>query len=249
MSSHLLLSPWSWSVALAVLLALLWRRLPRALCLLGLAIETALVIAMTPFGANGLVRIVEARVPPVQSCKAPLPKTIVVLTGGLSRPPESPHDFGAANLQSLHRLLAGVDLWQRTPGGVLVVSGGGRRSVAEGALMAGLAERLGVPPDAVRVEAHSLSTWQNARDVAALTPPIPRRIWLVSSALHLPRALFAFRTAGFEPCAWQSEYFYIPPDGSFFYYVPQSSALEKTEAALHELVGGWDYAWRARKQR
>lgn len=250
MSFHLLLSPLGWSVALAALLALFWRWLPRALCLLGLAIETALVIAMTPFGANGLVKIIEARAPSAQSCRAPLPKTIVVLTGGLSRPPESPHDFAAANLQSLHRLLAAVALWRRTPGGLLVVSGGGGRGgVTEGALMAGLAERLGVPPAAVRVESASRSTWQNARDVAALSPPVPGRIWLVSSALHLPRALFAFRNAGFEPCAWPSEYFYIPPDGSFFYYVPQSSALEKTEAALHELVGGWDYAWRARKQR
>ncbi|HEX6612616.1 MAG TPA: YdcF family protein [Rhodanobacteraceae bacterium] len=247
MSFHLLLSPLSWSVALALLLALLWRWLPRVLCLSGIAIETVLVIAMTPFGANGLVRIVEARVPPAQSCKAPLPDTIVVLTGGLSRIPESPDDFGAANLQSLHRLLEAVALWRRTPGGRLVVSGGGRRGVAEGVLMAGLAKRLGVPANAVRVESSSLSTWQNAHDVAALSPPVPKRIWLVSSALHLPRALFAFRKAGFQPCAWPSESFYLPPDGSIFYYVPQSSALVKSEAALHELVGGWDYAWRARK--
>lgn len=249
MSSHLLLSPLSWSVGLAVLLALLWRWLPRPLCLLGLAIETALVIAMTPFGANGVVRFVESRVPSVQSCRAPLPTTIVVLTGGLSRPPRSADDVGAANLQSLHRLLAGVDLWRRVPHAQLVISGGGTLGVAEGVLMARLARQLGVPADAIRVESRSLSTWQNARDVAALSPPVPKHIWLVSSALHLPRALFAFRAAGLEPCAWPSESFYIPPSGSFFYYVPQSSALVKAEEAVHELVGGWDYAWRARRLR
>jgi uncharacterized SAM-binding protein YcdF (DUF218 family) len=246
MSFHLLLSPLSWSVGVALLLALLWRWLPRALCLLGLAIETALVIAMTPLGANGVVRIIEARVPPVQSCAAPLPTTIVVLTAGLSRPAHSPQDFAAANLNSLHRLFAGVELWRRTPDARLVISGGGGYAIAESTVLASLAQRMGVPAAAIRTDTHSHNTWQNAQDVAALSPPVPRRIWLVSSALHLPRALYAFRVAGFEPCAWPSDSSYIPPNGSSFYYVPQSSSLVKMEEAMHELFGSWDYEWRAR---
>ena len=52
------------------------------------------------------------------------------------------------------------------------------------------------------------------------------------------------RAAGFDPCAWPSDSFYIPPNGSFGYYWPQSSSLVKMEEALHELVGGWEYRWR-----
>jgi uncharacterized SAM-binding protein YcdF (DUF218 family) len=248
MSFHLLLSPLSWSVGLALLLAVLWRWLPRGLCLLGIAIETALVIAMTPLGANGVVRIIESRVPPVQSCKAPVPDTIVVLSAGFSRTPRSPQDFTAANVNSLHRLLAGVELWRRTPGARLVISGGGSYGIAESTVLASLAQRLGVPPAAIRTETHSHNTWQNARDVAALSPTVPKRIWLVSSALHLPRALLAFRAASFDPCAWPSDSFYIPPNGSFGYYWPQSSSLVKMEEALHEVFGGWDYRWRARRK-
>jgi uncharacterized SAM-binding protein YcdF (DUF218 family) len=248
MSFHLLLSPLSWSVGLALLLALLWRWLPRALCLLGIAIETALVTAMTPLGANGVVRIIESRVPPPQTCKAPMPDTIVVLSAGFARSPRSSQDFTAANVNSLHRLLAGVELWRRTPGAHLVVSGGGSHGIAESTVLAALAQRLGVPAAAIRAETHSHDTWQNAREVAALSPAVPTRIWLVSSALHLPRALTAFRAAGFQPCAWSSDSFYIPPNGSFLYYWPQSSSLVKMEEALHELVGGWEYARRARKR-
>lgn len=247
MSFHLLLSPLSWSVGLALLLTVLWRRVPRPLCLLGIAIETALVTAMTPLGANGVVRIIESRVPPPQTCKAPMPDTIVVLGAGFSRSPRSPQDFTAANVNSLHRLFAGVELWRRTPGAHLVVSGGGFHGIAESTVLASLAQRLGVPAAAIRAETHSHDTWQNAREVAALSPAVPKRIWLVSSALHLPRALTAFRAAGFRPCAWSSDSFYIPPNGSFGYYWPQSSSLVKMEEALHELVGGWEYARRARK--
>jgi len=247
MSFHLLLSPLSWSVALALLLALLWRWLPRALCLLGIASETALLLAMTPFGANGLVHVVESRVPPASGCKEPLPTTIVVLSGGFSRPPASAQDFAAVNLNSLHRLFAGVALWRRTPNAQLVISGGGSYAIAESTALAALAQHLGVPAQAIRTDTHSHNTWQNAFEVAALAPAIPKRIWLVSSALHLPRALIAFRSAGFAPCAWPSDSFYVPPDGSFGYYVPQSSSLDKAEEAFHELIGGWNYAWRARR--
>jgi len=35
---------------------------------------------------------------------------------------------------------------------------------------------------------------------------VPPRIWLVTSALHMPRALVAFRAAGFEPCSYPSDF-------------------------------------------
>lgn len=249
MSFHLLLSPLSWSVGLALLLAVLWRWLPRALCLIGIAIEAALVIAMTPLGANGVVRIIESRVPSPQSCPTPHPNVIVVLTGGSSRPAQSANDFGAADLQSLHRLFGGVALWRQAPQSNLIISGGSARGVDESVMLATLARRLGVPATAIRTDTHSHNTWQNAQDVAALSPPVPKRIWLVSSALHLPRAMLAFRAAGFAPCAWPSESLYIPPNGSFGYYWPQSSSIIKMEAALHELVGGWEYSWKMKRRK
>ena len=35
--------------------------------------------------------------------------------------------------------------------------------------------------------------------------------------------------------------------GGIGYFIPQSSALVKSEAAIHELVGEANYRWRARR--
>ncbi|MES2403277.1 MAG: YdcF family protein [Pseudomonadota bacterium] len=243
------LSPLSWALLMAVVLALAWRRLPRALRWAGLAIEVLLVFSMTPLGANALVRMIESRVPPPTACKAPLPTTIVVLSGGTEYLPHAAEDFAALSRPSLQRLLAGLELWRRTPGARLVIAGGGRR-IPEAVIMAALAERLGVPDSAIETETKSHTTWENARNVAALSPVVPKRIWLVSSALHLPRALGAFRAWGFEPCAWPSGSMYVPLGVDPGYFVPQSSSLAKAELATHELLGSVVYAgleWKLRR--
>jgi len=244
---YILLSPLTVAAFLGLLLAIAWRWLPRWLRCLGVGIEVLLFLLMTPLAANLLARAVESRAPSPRSCERPYPDTIVVLSGGFDRPPISDQDFSAASGETLHRLFAGVDLWRRTPGAALVVAGGGEYSVSQGALLAQLAIRLGVPAEAIRSERDSQTTWQNARNIAAMSPRVSRRIWLVSSSLHLPRALEAFRAFGFRPCAWSSGSIYLPPEG-IGYLVPQDSSLNKTEAALHELVGGVVYSWRARKQ-
>jgi uncharacterized SAM-binding protein YcdF (DUF218 family) len=244
MSWQLVLSPLSWAIALFLLLVVVWRRLPRAPRYVAIVIEVLVVLSMTPLGANLLVRAVEARVPPARHCAPPVPTTIVLLSGGFDRPPESVVDFSAVNAESLHRLFAAVDLWRRLPGSTLVIAGGGEGNISQAALLARLAQRLGVVPGSIRVEPDSQTTWQNARNVAAMSPPLPRRIWLVSSALHLPRATGAFRHFGFDPCAWSSGSLYLPPGGPG-YFIPQSSALEKAEFAIHEIVGGWIYALKA----
>lgn len=243
MIENVVLSPLTSAILLLLLLAMTWRWLPRALRWSSIGIEILLVVVMTPLGANFLVHAVESRVPATTRCALPHPQAIVVLSGGLDRPPASLGDFSAANAESLHRLFAGITLWRQTPGAVLIVAGGDEQRITQADLLAQLARELGVPAAAIRVERNSRTTWENARDVAAMTDN--RRIWLVTSALHLPRALVAFRAFGFQPCAWSSGSLYLPPKG-IGYFIPQSSALDKAEAAIHEIVGGWVYAWRAR---
>jgi uncharacterized SAM-binding protein YcdF (DUF218 family) len=244
-----ILSPLTFALFLALALSLSWRRLPRLLRYLGVTFEVVFLTLMAPVGANALVWMIESRVPAATSCTAPAPDTIVVLSGGTDRPPDSPGDYDALTATSLRRLLAGVALWRRSPGARLVIAGGGWR-VPDSVLMAGLAERMGVPGTSIEMEEHSHTTWENARDVAALSPHIPRRIWLVSSKLHLPRALGAFRAWGFDPCAWPAGSLFSPPEWNPGYFMPQSSSLDKVDPAIHELLGGIVYRgleWKRRR--
>lgn len=245
-----LFSPLTWILLLALLLLLTWRRLPRAVRYAGVALEVVLLLLIAPVGANVLVRMIESRVPPPQTCPAPTPTTIVLLDGGTDRRPRSADDYAALDVNSLRRLFAAVALWQRTPHARLVISGGGW-GTPHSVLLRGLAERMGVPADAIEIEENSNTTWENALYTSRLSPPVPKRIWLASSALHLPRALGAFRAWGFEPCAWPTDSQYMPFSLGPGYFMPQSSSLAKADSAMHELVGALAYRgleWKKERQ-
>lgn len=235
-------SPLLYAVVLLVLLLALWRRLPRGVRHAGVIIEVLLVVLMTPLGAYALTHVVITRLPPPRSCKAPAPTTIVVLSAGVERPPDQADDYAALHQLTLQRLFTGVALWRDTPGARLVISGGGYQRIPDAIPMAHLAEQLGVPAAAIEIENRSRTTWDNARYVAALVPPVPKRVWLVTSALHMPRALGAFRAWGFKPCAWpsglQDTYLHFGPR----VFVPQGPSVLASTLALHELFGEVEYA-------
>lgn len=243
------LSPLTYVLLLALALVWSWRRLPRTLRIAGVVVAIALLVPMAPVGANVLVRVVESQAPSATACPLPSPNTIVLLDGGTDRRPLSPDDFAALSEPSLHRLFAAVVLWRRTPGAHLVISGGGP-GVPDSVLLRGLAERMGVPAEAIEIEDKSRTTWENAMYTSRLSPSVPKRVWLVTSALHMPRALGAFRAWGFTLCAYPSGSLYTPFSASIGYFMPQSSSLAKTEAAIHELIGGAVYRmleWKHRK--
>ena len=240
------LSPLAFGLLLALAMLVGWRRFPRALRWIAAIATCLLIVSMCPFGANLLVRQIEARVPVADTCAEPAPATFVVLAAGFEREPVDAGDFNSLESDSIRRGLAGIELWRRSPGATLVFAGGGPFGTSESAALQRMAELLGVPADSIRREDRSQTTWENARQLRLLSPPLPERIWLVSSAIHLPRALIAFRAAGFDPCAYASDRRYVPPGGPG-YYLPQSSALIKTEAAIHELIGEVLYRWRARE--
>ena len=61
----------------------------------------------------------------------------------------------------------------------------------------------GIDHSRLIVETNSESTYQNAIFWALLVHPKPRERWLlVTSALHMPRAVASFRKAGFEVVPW-----------------------------------------------
>ena len=240
---HLIFSPLTWALLLTLLLAVGGRRLSRGGRIALILAGCALLIVMSPLGANALVWLLESRVPATNSC-AGGQATIVVLSAGFEREPLDAHDVPALETDSILRALAGVELWRRRPAATLVLVGGGPYRISESAVLQDFVQQLGVPAQNIRSESQSRTTWENAERLRQLIPALPARITLVSSALHLPRALVAFRAAGFEPCAVASDRRYLPP-GGIGYYLPQSSALRKAEAAIHELVGEAVYRWRA----
>ncbi|QSX75478.1 YdcF family protein [Lysobacter arenosi] len=240
--SHLLLSPMTWGLLLGALLWLTWSRLWAPVRALGIVLMFAVLVLCTPLAANALIGDLESRIPAKAHCVAP-GAPIVVLAGGLDGEPRADDDYAALTQASWRRLRGAVELWRTDPGSQLVIAGGGPFQVKEASVMARLARDWGVPESALRTETASTTTWESA---FALRGTLPARMRLVSSAAHLPRALLSFRSAGFDPCVYASDSDYVPM-GSVGYFLPQVSAVAKTQSALYELAGMIQYRMRARE--
>lgn len=125
-----------------------------------------------------------------------------------------------------------------------VVASGGitlhRDDESEAASMRDLLTRLGVPPDRIVLEEQS----HNTHEEALVIPSILRahgieRFALVTSPIHMRRALGAFRAAGTDPVPAIATPLYSL-DGSWWMIVPSKQGLAFGEAVAHEYLG-WGY--------
>ena len=235
---HYLLSPLTVGCLVFVLAALFWRRLARRVRTAVVVLAIVLMAAASPMGANALVWVQEHRA--FEPCDGAPPTAIVALAGGMVARPRDLDDYRALGATSLRRLYGAIALHAEHPDATLVFVGISRWDFPESEIMANLAAAMGVPRGQMRTETHSLTTWQNATLTAALEPPVPRRIWLVTSALHMPRAAYAFRRAGFDVCMAPAYTLFVGPE-SPGWFVPQGSSEIKAEDALHEIVGEIGY--------
>lgn len=245
-----LLSPLRGGLLLALVLWLLWRWLPRWLRALGISGLAIAMVLATPLGANALVSAVEGQAPSASDCAAPRASTIVLLGGGVKTSTRDPLDYAGLSPSSVQRVFAAVKLARQQPDARIVVSGNSFGGVPESTLMTQLMVDLGIAPHRIRREPAARTTWQNAQFAAALQPPIERRVWLLTSALHLPRALYAFQQAGFDACGFPTDSIHSEWIG-WRYLLPASSAIAKSEAALHEIFGAFAYrrGWQRQADR
>lgn len=234
MITRVILSPLFIGIALAVILWLGWQHWPKWLRSLGLVAVLACYVLMTPLISEALTGALESTA--AQPCTI-TPQAVVVLAGGVKSNGRE-GEYANLNLASIRRLMGGVALWKKqTTGTRLVLSGGsGWSRQAESSLMAALAEQLGVPANMIRTETRSRTTWQNARNLARMSPPVPHKVWLVTSAMHMRRARYAMQQAGFQTCPEAVDYRHEPIHWRTA-LLPDAESLAKSNAVVHEVLG------------
>ncbi|WP_407354018.1 YdcF family protein [Luteimonas sp. R10] len=173
-------------------LCLLLRRRALAIPIVAFAVAWSLTWSI-PQASDWLRGGLESRHPVVAETSLPEADAIVVLGGGhigwMHRRDVRPEQLRSS------RLAAGVRAWQAGRAPIVILSGSGN----ETADMATAIAKLEVPASAVMLDDRSGSTRDNAWFTAALAERHGiERILLVTSALHMPRALRAFRDAGLE---------------------------------------------------
>ncbi len=167
---------------------------------------------------------------------ASVAKWIVVLGGGHITDPKIPVTSQPSHA-SLVRTIEAVRLHRKIPGSKLIVSGGSVFEVhPEAETMATLAQAIGVRPEDVVLESESMDT----ADQAQLIKPIVGNdvFILVTSAVHLPRAVALFAKLGMHPIPAPTDY--GSPDCQALFlsdFFPSPDGLVGSHSALHEYLG------------
>ena len=220
-------------------------RKPRTALRAATAALVLLLLASTPLFSHLLVISIESRSAP----QTPLPvaDAIVVLSAG-AWPAESPQPVVEVSGPTANRLLYAAKLYHDGKAPIVILSGGQlpwrKAHPPESAPMADVIEMMGVPASAVVQESESGNTYQNAtRTKAILELRNLHRILLVTSALHMPRALAVFRNEGIETISAPTDF--SPPTNwassgwpeIITSLLPSAEALQLTTQALKELLG------------
>lgn len=243
-----ILEPFSNPISLVlILLALAFflrrKRWSTLLCL------AAFLILLT-LGSRGvsdfLVSTIEQQYPDRGIDALPQAQAIVVL-GGAIRGPGGQHR-GSRLVESSDRLLLAFRLYRAHKAPMVVCSGGNVRFVSsagdtpEAEVMSSLLQEWGVPPDSVLIESGSENTRQNATlSYQMLNAKGIRRVLLVTSAMHMPRAAAVFRKAGFEVIPAPADFHSGWNEHSALGWVPNAEYVWQSEGALHEWLGLWIY--------
>jgi uncharacterized SAM-binding protein YcdF (DUF218 family) len=226
-------------VGLAGLLLLRAKRSARAgRRLVAAAIVMLLTFGLLPFGKLVMAPL-EERFPPWDGSRG-APDGIVVL-GGVVEPEVADRPDSGLN-EAAERVTAIAGLARRFPaakilfsgGDNLLVPGGGSEAEVAGALFAA----FGIAASRIILEDKSRTTAENAAFSQRLVMPKPGERWLlVTSAWHMPRAVGAFRAAGFPVEAYPVDYRTPRPPGLFIPFGSVSAGLRRTDTAMREWFG------------
>lgn len=247
---HQLGQPLSLAIALIVVgTALFWRR-RRTAATACIAIGVGgLYLLATPAVSDLLVQSLERGYEPKPAAEYRKADAIVILGGGIL-PPVPPQQ--ASNLtDAADRIPAGARLYHadKAP---LVITTGARPygdigpSAAEAA--AEMLRDLGVPAEAVVAPGTSTSTYEDALAVRALGARKDLdSVLLVTSAMHIPRAVAAFEAAGINAHPAPTDYLSVDvPDRDTWRWLPDAGAFDRANKAWHEYaaltyyrVRGW----------
>jgi uncharacterized SAM-binding protein YcdF (DUF218 family) len=228
-----------------------WARWGRRFVTVGAVL--LLLAGLSPLG-NALILPLEDRFPRTDLDTPPPPTGFILLGGAEDRLVGTARKAPTLN-EAGERIIEAAILAKRFPTAKIAFSGGDAgvlyksSSEAEGA--AELLTALGVPREQLILEAAARDTYENAvflkEELAKMGLLGPGTRWVViTSAYHMPRAMGAFRTAGFNVEAWPVDYRTRGRADLTRPFDKVSEGLRRVDVASREWVGLVAYWMRGR---
>ncbi|HLT99399.1 MAG TPA: YdcF family protein [Burkholderiaceae bacterium] len=170
-----------------------------------------------------------------------LPQTEAIVVLGGSTASNRPNWFEPYDrTTTVARVDTAAELYHADRAPIIIVSGAALEgSVSEAQIMANALRQQGVPAEAIVQESESLTTYENAVYTARILKERNiDRILLVTSALHMPRAMGVFRKQQVDALpAGSPPQIVVPEDPAFSFWLPSMQVLSASRSVVKEYVG------------
>lgn len=204
-----------------------------------LILGVALYVLSNPFVSRMATRSLESLHRPATHEELSSTQAMVVLAGGFRRGPDNRGELG---LDTVSRCLRAADIYRAVGPRPIIVSGGllatGPVDVPVSSGMKRLLMALGVAEGDIVEEPRSTTTFENAvESQKLLAARALRRVALVTSASHLPRAVLVFRAQGLDVIPAGAGYAGAEPFARVLDVIPSATSVDTINRAAHEWVG------------
>jgi uncharacterized SAM-binding protein YcdF (DUF218 family) len=201
----------------------------------------------TPWISDWMIRQLESQYVRVKQVN-PNVHWVVVLGGGAAKNLEIPASEALSGV-SLKRVFEGVRLYRALPEARLILSGGAGAAKPEFSVARRFdefADWIHVPKAHRVLEVDSINTADEARFIKPLVGDSP--FYLVTSALHMPRAMMLFEKQGLHPIAAPCNYLFLKHEKtkSWTRFLPTAGHIVRFNIAWHEYLGQWWGAMRGK---
>ena len=214
-----------------------------------LSITIIFSISCTSITANPLWRILEAGQTPIHVKNASKTDAIVVLSGMIGAIEFEGNQF--IQWGNADRFMKGIDLVKHDKGDLIIFTGGNlpwqKLATDEGSILRKKALEMNIPKEQILVTSRVENTAQEAQEVAKLLANKNKKITLVTSAFHMPRASNLFRQQGFDVYQFPVDFRSRAQSQSLtpMDFIPSAAAANKTFEAIREFLGRTYYGIRS----
>jgi len=141
---------------------------------------------------------------------------------------------------TLKRLLKGFELYKKLDKPIVLTGGSplGRDSLTEAEVMATVLEEWGVDYKDIIIDKSARTTAENALQVSEIFRAKRwAKVILVTSAVHMKRAIDTFQRNAISVSAYPTDYLYDYASLSWVDFLPGKDALEANISGIHEFIG------------
>lgn len=198
-----------------------------------------LIFCSLPIISNKLIRYLEKDYVPQDISIIEKADAIVVLSGmvkTIKSDDKLKYEFDSA----VDRILSGIDLFKNNKAPLLILTKGKlpwSKGATEGEYLRDFAIKFGVPEKNILLTDNVQNTIQEANAVKKLLNDDKKKIILVTSAFHMPRAKKVFKASNIEVVPFAVDYMSSEKNITFIDFIPSAISFDEISFVARELMG------------